>query len=116
MYAAPADEKHPVIDPMSDDVLAADAYIFGVPTRFGQMPAQFKAFWDATGSHWQKGAFAGKLASVFFSTATLGGGQETTALTFYTVLAHHGFIIAPPGYTNPKLMNLDEVHGGSPVG
>jgi multimeric flavodoxin WrbA len=68
------------------------SFILGVPTRYGNMPAQFRAFFDATGSLWSKGALAGKYAAIFFSTATMSGGQESTALLSMSTLAHHGII------------------------
>lgn len=109
--------------PKADDPIAnaaelpnADGFIFGFPTRFGAMPAQMKAFFDQTGGHWMKGALVGKPASFFFSTATMGGGQETTAMLSISNLAHHGMIYVPIGYSNPKLMDMTEMHGGSAWG
>lgn len=95
-----------------------DAFLFGIPTRFGNMPAQFKAFWDATGGLWAKGALHGKIAGVFVSTGTPGGGQETTVVNSLSVLIHHGIIFVPLGYGSafPLLTNFDELHGGSPYG
>lgn len=87
MHAAPK-SSHPIIK--VEDLPKADGFVFGMPTRFGLMPAQMKAFFDATGGHWQAGALAGKPASLFFSTASQGGGQETTAMTTVTTLTHHG--------------------------
>lgn len=98
------------------DLAKADAIILGLPTRFGVACAQMKAFWDSTGGHWSKGALVGKIGSVFFSTATQAGGQETTALTWYTQFVHHGMLIAPIGYSNPKLFDMSAPHGGSPYG
>ncbi|CAK9439556.1 uncharacterized protein LODBEIA_P36560 [Lodderomyces beijingensis] len=93
-----------------------DAFLFGVPTRYGNMPAQWKAYWDATGGLWAKGALRGKHAGVFVSTGTQGGGQETTVINTLSTLAHHGIIYVPFGYGHPGQANLDEVHGGSPWG
>ncbi|CAH2352304.1 protoplast secreted protein 2 [[Candida] railenensis] len=95
-----------------------DAFLFGIPTRFGNMPAQFKAFWDATGGLWAKGALHGKIAGIFVSTGTPGGGQETTVVNSLSVLIHHGIIFVPLGYGTafPLLTTFDEVHGGSPYG
>jgi len=93
-----------------------DGFIFGLPTRFGVMAAQMKAFFDKTGGLWMRGALVGKTAGVFFSTASQGGGQETTALTTLTQFAHHGMVYVPIGYTDQSLLNLDEIHGGSPYG
>jgi len=113
MHAPPKPDV-PVIKP--EQLPEADGIVFGIPTRYGNMPAQWKAFVDSTGQLWQKGALVGKPASVFFSTATQAGGQETTALTFITTLVHHGMIFVPIGYSSPLLFNMDEVHAGSPYG
>jgi len=114
MHAAPKNANHPVATP--DDLKQFDAVIFGIPTRYGSPAAQVKAFFDATGQLWQTGALVGKLASVFFSTSTQGGGQETTALTCFTQFVHHGMIIVPTGYSYPGTMDMKEIHGGSPYG
>ncbi|CAR22115.1 KLTH0C07590p [Lachancea thermotolerans CBS 6340] len=92
-------------------------FLFGIPTRFGNFPAQWKAFWDATGGLWAKGALHGKVAGVFVSTGT-GGGNETTVVNSLSVLAHHGIIYVPLGYkfAGAALSNLTEIHGGSPWG
>jgi len=108
-------DKHPIITDVSI-LKEADGFIFGIPTRFGVMCAQWKALWDSTGQLWQKGDLVGKPAGIFFSTSTLGGGQETTALTALTQLTHHGMMYIPIGYSAPELMNLNEIHGGSPYG
>jgi len=112
MHAAPKSSDVPVVT--TADLPKFDALIFGAPTRYGQPLAQYKALWDATGGLWQSGALNGKLASFFTSTATLGGGQETTGLTNLTHFVHHGMIFVPLGYGNPSLFNMSEVHGGSP--
>lgn len=114
MHGAPKSKDHPVAT--HDDLLWADGILIGLPTRYGNPAAQFKSFWDSTGQLWQKGSLVGKPVSVFFSTATQGGGQETTALTSYTNFVHHGMIIVPIGYSDPSLFSFDEVHGGSPYG
>lgn len=104
---------------MTPAVLATyDANILGVPTKFGNMPAQWKSFWDTTGGLWAAGALHGKFAGIFVSTGTPGGGQEITILNCMSVLAHHGMIYVPLGYKNTlKLQtNITEVHGGSPWG
>jgi NAD(P)H dehydrogenase (quinone) len=88
----------------------------GVPTRYGNFPAQWKAFWDATGGLWGKQALAGKMFGTFVSTGTPGGGQELTAFQSLSVAIHHGMVYIPIGYQIPELVNLDEVHGGSPWG
>lgn len=116
MHAPPKDESIPVID--VHDLPNYDGILVGVPTRYGMPAAQFKALWDATGSLWQKGALAGKAAGIFFSTASQGGGQETTALTAITQFVHHGMLFVPLGYTEPTGLQfgLDEVQGGSAYG
>jgi len=115
MYAAPKKE-HPIAEP--DTLLKYDAFILGIPTRFGNFPAQWKTFWDKTGSIWQSGGFAGKYAGIFVSTGTMGGGQESTNLAAMSTLAHHGIIFVPLGYSTSfhLLSDLSEVRGGSPWG
>jgi len=95
-----------------------DAFLFGIPTRFGNFPAQWKAFWDSTGAQWGTGGFWGKYAGVFVSSASSGGGQESTVIASLSTLAHHGIIYVPLGYKTafPILTNLNEVRGGSPWG
>ncbi|KAB2571348.1 putative minor allergen alt a 7 protein [Lasiodiplodia theobromae] len=95
-----------------------DAFLFGIPTRYGNFPAQWKAFWDKTGGQWQSGAFWGKYAGLFISTGTPGGGQESTAIAAMSTLTHHGIIYVPLGYkhTFALLADLSEVRGGSPWG
>ncbi|GAV51574.1 hypothetical protein ZYGR_0AF00450 [Zygosaccharomyces rouxii] len=101
----------------NDTLVNYNAFLFGIPTRFGNFPAQWKAFWDHTGGLWVKGALQGKVAGVFISTGT-GGGNEMTAVNSLSVLAHHGIIYVPLGYANAfkELSNLEEPHGGSPWG
>jgi len=94
----------------------ADAIIFGTPTRYGNMAAQMRNFLDQTGSLWQKGALIGKVGSVFISTATQHGGQETTITSFHTTLLHHGMIIVGVPYSEQGLMDINELSGGSPYG
>lgn len=95
----------------------ADGFLFGTPTRYGMMAAQMKAFWDSTGGMWVKGSLVGKPAGWFFSTGTLGGGQETTAFTSISQLTHHGMVYVPIGYSFGKeLFDVDQVRGGSPYG
>ncbi|CDR45701.1 CYFA0S19e01992g1_1 [Cyberlindnera fabianii] len=115
MYA-PAKPDYPIAT--LETLESFDAFLFGIPTRYGNFPAQWKAFWDATGGLWAKGALQGKIAGVFVSTGTPGGGQEVTVLNSLSVLAHHGIIYVPLGYKNnfAELANLTEVHGGSPWG
>ncbi|ORX65326.1 protoplast secreted protein 2 precursor [Basidiobolus meristosporus CBS 931.73] len=111
---APPKPDIPVITPAQLE--EADGFIFGIPTRYGTQPGQWRAFWDATGSLWARGALAKKFATTFFSTASQHGGQETTALTSLTTLAHHGIIYVPLGYTSPHLTDNSEVLGGSAYG
>ena len=94
----------------------ADAIIFGTPTRFGNMSAQMRNFLDQTGQMWANGTLIGKVASVFTSTATQHGGQETTITSFHSTLLHHGMIIVGVPYSCPGLMNMAEITGGSPYG
>lgn len=100
-----------------DTLVNYNAFLFGIPTRFGNFPAQWKAFWDHTGGLWVKGALQGKAAGIFVSTGT-GGGNEMTAVNSLSTLAHHGIIYVPLGYANvfKELTNLEEPHGGSPWG
>ncbi|CAN6170510.1 unnamed protein product [Urochloa humidicola] len=115
MHAAPKREEHPVIT--ARQLAEADGVLLGFPTRFGMMAAQMKAFIDSTGGLWQAQALAGKPAGVFFATGTQGGGQETTALTAVTQLAHHGMLFVPIGATfGAGMFGMDEVRGGSPYG
>ena len=99
-----------------DELADYDAVILGVPTRFGNMPAQMKNFLDQTGGLWAKGKLVGKVGSVFTSTATQHGGQESTILSTHTVLLHHGMVIVGLPYTFQGQSKIDEVTGGSPYG
>lgn len=115
MHAGPKSD-YPVV---SGTVLETyDAFLFGIPTRFGSFPAQWKAFWDATGKQWSTGGFHGKYAGLFIATATQGGGQEATALGAMSTLAHHGMIYVPLGYKTTFEMQsgFTEIRGGSPWG
>lgn len=94
----------------------ADAIIFGTPTRFGNMAAQMRSFLDQTGPLWMKGALVGKVGSVFASTGTQHGGQETTITSFHSTLLHHGMVIVGVPYTEPGLMYMAEISGGTPYG
>lgn len=98
------------------DLAAADAVIFGTPTRFGNMCGQMRQFFDATGGIWKSGALVGKVGSVFTSSATQHGGQESTLLSVHTTLLHHGMIIAGLPYTFAGQSRLDEITGCSPYG
>ncbi len=99
-----------------DELAEADAVIFGTPTRFGNMCGQMRQFLDATGQLWAKGALVGKVGSVFTSSATQHGGQESTILTFHVTLLHHGFVVVGLPYAFQGQMTLDEISGGSPYG
>lgn len=99
-----------------DDLAHYDAILFGTPTRFGNMAAQMRNFLDQTGGLWVKGALVGKVGSVFVSTATQHGGQETTITSFHHTLIHHGMIIVGLPYSFAGLTRMDEITGGSPYG
>ncbi len=99
-----------------DELAAADAIIFGTPTRFGNMCGQMRQLLDATGGLWAKGALVGKVGSVFTSSATQHGGQETTILTFLTNLLHQGMVVVGLPYSFEGQMRIDEITGGSPYG
>lgn len=94
----------------------ADAIIFGTPTRFGNMAAPMKYFLDQTGGLWFNGDLIGKIGSVFTSTATQHGGQETTITSFWNVLIHHGMVLVGVPYSEKSLMATGEMSGGSPYG
>jgi NAD(P)H dehydrogenase (quinone) len=98
------------------ELAMADAIIFGTPTRFGNMCGQMRQFLDATGQLWAKGALVGKVGSVFASSATQHGGQESTILSFHITLLHQGFVIVGLPYAFQGQMRIDEVTGGSPYG
>lgn len=104
----------PIIEP--EQLAEADAIIFGTPTRFGNMSSQMRTFLDRTGGLWAKGALIGKVGSVFVSTGTQHGGQETTITSFHTTLFHHGMIVAGVPYSTSRLTNMSEISGGSPYG
>ena len=93
-----------------------DAIIFGTPTRFGNMCAQMRNFLDQTGGLWLSGGLIGKVGSVFTSTATQHGGQETTITSFHSALLHQGMVIVGVPYSCQELMNMNEITGGSPYG
>lgn len=115
MYA-PAKPNVPIITP---EILATyDAFLIGIPTRYGNFPGQWKSFWDATGGLWASGALWGKYAGVFVSTAGPGGGQESTVISAMSTFAHHGIVYVPLGYKTAfeQITRLTEVHGGSPWG
>ena len=99
-----------------DELTNYDAIIFGTPTRFGNMCAQMRNFLDQTGRLWLNGGLIGKVGSVFTSTGTQHGGQETTITSFHTTLLHHGMIIVGVPYSCQEIMNMSEITGGSPYG
>ena len=104
----------PIADPirLSD----ADAIIFGSPTRYGSACAQMQTFFDATGQLWMSGALVGKVGSVFTSTASQHGGQETTLISMQTFLFHQGMMVVGVPYAEQRLLTLDELSGGTPYG
>jgi len=108
------DQPAPIADP--DELPNYDAVIFGTPTRFGNMAGQMRNFLDRTGNLWAKGSLIGKVGSVFTSTASQHGGQETTLTSFHTTLLHHGMIIVGLPYSFQGQTRLDEITGGSPYG
>ena len=99
-----------------DELASADAIIFGTPTRFGNMCGQMRQFLDATGELWAKGSLVGKVGSVFTSSNTQHGGQESTILSFHITLLHQGMVIVGLPYTFQGQMRMDEITGGSPYG
>ena len=99
-----------------DELADADAIIFGAPTRYGSAVAQMRQFLDATVGLWSKGAWVGKVGSVFTSSATQHGGQESTILSFHTTLLHHGMVIVGLPYSFAGQMRIDEITGCSPYG
>lgn len=105
-----APEAHP------DDLADYDAIIFGTPTRFGNMSGQMRNFLDRTGNLWQEGKLVGKIGSVFASTATQHGGQETTITSSHTFLFHQGMTVVGVPYICQELMNMGEISGGTPYG
>lgn len=99
-----------------DELPNYDAIVFGTPTRFGNMCSQMRNFLDQTGKHWLNGAFIGKVGSVFVSTASQHGGQETTITSFHSTLLHHGMVIVGVPYSCQALLNMGEITGGTPYG
>lgn len=108
------DQPAPVATP--DELEQYDAIIFGTPTRFGNMASQMRNFLDQTGALWGRGALVGKIGSVFCSTASQHGGQETTITSFHTTLLHHGMVIVGLPYTFKDLATMREITGGTPYG
>lgn len=115
MQVVPKDDQIPLIS--AEQLVEADGLLFGLPTRYGCMAAQMKAFFDSTGALWKEQKLAGVPAGFFVSTGTQGGGQETTAWTAITQLAHHGMVYVPIGYTfGNGMFETDSIRGGSPYG
>jgi len=108
------DQAAPIAKPA--ELADYDAVIFGTPTRFGNMASQMRNFLDQTGGLWAKSALIGKVGSVFTSSATQHGGQETTITSFHSTLLHHGFVIVGVPYSCAGLTVMDEITGGSPYG
>jgi NAD(P)H dehydrogenase (quinone) len=108
------DQSAPIAQP--DELEHYDAIIFGTPTRFGNMASQMRNFLDQTGPLWMRNALVGKIGSVFCSTASQHGGQETTLTSFHSTLFHHGMIVVGLPYTFKDLTTLREVTGGTPYG
>jgi NAD(P)H dehydrogenase (quinone) len=108
------DQRAPLAEP--NELEQYDAIVFGTPTRFGNMAAQMRNFLDQTGALWFRGALVGKVGSVFCSTASQHGGQETTITSFHSTLLHHGMIIVGLPYTFKDLATMREVTGGTPYG
>lgn len=109
-----ADQAAPVAT--VDELPGYDAIIFGTGTRFGNMSGQMRTFLDQTGPLWFTGKLVGKVGSVFCSSATQHGGQESTILTFHPTLLHHGMVVVGLPYAEQRQMGLDEIKGGSPYG
>lgn len=108
------DQAAPIAEP--NELGDYDGIIFGTPTRFGNMAAQMRNFLDQTGALWMRGALTGKIGSVFCSTASQHGGQETTITSFHTTLFHHGMIVVGLPYKFSELSSMDEIQGGTPYG
>jgi NAD(P)H dehydrogenase (quinone) len=108
------DQPAPIATP--DELEQYDAIVFGTPTRFGNMASQMRNFLDQTGGLWVRGALVGKVGSVFCSTASQHGGQETTITSFHSTLLHHGMIVVGLPYTFKDLATMREITGGTPYG
>lgn len=114
MHAPPKASDVPIITP--DELAKADGILFGIPTRFGMLPAQMKAFFDSCGKLWYSGALKNKFVGTFFSTGVLGAGQETTAYTMIPFFAHQGMIYVTFGGKHKGIGDISQVHGGSSWG
>jgi NAD(P)H dehydrogenase (quinone) len=108
------EQEAPFADP--NELGDYDAVIVGAPTRFGNMAAQMRNFWDQTGPLWMKGALVGKVGGAFTSTASQHGGQEMTITSIHTTLLHHGMIIVGLPYSWPGNAQMEEISGGTPYG
>jgi NAD(P)H dehydrogenase (quinone) len=108
------DQSAPIATP--DELAEYDAIVFGAPTRFGTVASQMRSFIDQTGGLWFAGKLVGKIGSVFTSSATQHGGQESTILSFIPTLLHHGMVVVGLPYAFAGQMNMDEITGGSPYG
>jgi len=116
MHAPPKDANVPVLDDVQE-LTKYDGFLLGIPTRYGNFPAQWKAVLDHMGQLWLSQALRSKFCGLFFSTGTLGGGQESTAIAAMSSLAHQGIVYVPFGYARLQdQVRLDEVHGGGPWG
>lgn len=115
MYVPPK-PFYPEVTP--EKLLEYDGFLIGIPTRFGNFPAQWKVFWDSTGGIWGSGGYWGKHVGVFVSSGTMGGGQESTIMNSISTFVHHGLMFVPLGYKHafPLLTNLSEARGGGPWG
>ncbi|MBW4092468.1 MAG: NAD(P)H:quinone oxidoreductase [Proteobacteria bacterium] len=111
---AKADQAAPIATPA--ELADYDAIIFGTPTRFGNMSGQMRNFLDQTGGLWAQGKLVDTLGSVFVSTGSQHGGQETTITSFHTTLLHHGMVVVGVPYAIPELTQMTEVAGGTPYG
>lgn len=108
--------KHIPIADSRKDLRGVDGLIVGTPTRYGNMCAQMRNFWDQTSEDWVKGTLVGKPAAVFTSSGTQHGGQETTIISTMITLLHHGCVLVGLPYSFPEQMTLEEITGGSPYG
>ncbi len=108
------DQRAPIAEP--NELADYDAIVFGTPTRFGNMASQMRNFLDQTGGLWMRGALIGKVGSVFASTGSQHGGQETTITSFHTTLLHQGMVIVGVPYSHKGLNEMDEISGGTPNG
>ncbi len=108
------DQAAPIATPA--ELADYDAIIVGTPTRFGNMAAQMRNFWDQTGGLWARGALVGKVGSVFTSSGTQHGGQESTILSTHITLLHQGLVIVGLPYSCDLQTGVDEIKGGSPYG